>query len=180
MPALSNTFRIDSFFCFRQVYISTIQRAYRGFKSNIFTDTFTSPGATPFFNYSLTRPVYHEFMGGELLYFLIDRNTKMLEIVAQIIRYNSQLAIIFQMQYLNFDVILTFEGTDHHLWVLLLWVTKLFLLGFEVEKEDFLKQSDTFFIIGPIIWSEGNIKATREIILGYTTLSFTIIDKLDR
>ena len=28
--------------------------------------------------------------------------------------------------------------------------------------------------------SEGNIKATREIMLGYTTLSFTTIDKLDR
>ena len=31
-----------------------------------------------------------------------------------------------------------------------------------------------------MIWSEGNIKATRKIILGYTTLSFTAIDKLDR
>ena len=115
MPALSNPFRIDSFCCFRQVYISTIQRAYRGFMSNILTDTFASPGATPFFNCSLTRSMYHEFMGDELLYFLIDRNTKMLEIVAQIMRYNNQLAIIFQMQYFNFNVILTFEGTDHHL-----------------------------------------------------------------
>ena len=28
-----------------------------------------------------------------------------------------------------------------------------------------------------MIWSEGNIKSTREIILGYTTLSFTITNK---
>ena len=114
--------------------------------------------------------MYHEFMGDELPYFLIDRNTKMLEIVAQIMRYNNQLAIIFQMQYFNFNVILAFEDTDHHLWVLLLWVTKLFFLGFKVEKDDFLKQSDTFFIIGPIIWSEGNIKATRKSYLGIQRL----------
>ena len=38
----------------------------------------------------------------------------------------------------------------------------------------FLEQSDTWFIIEPMIWSEGNIKATREIILGYTMLSSTI------
>ena len=30
-----------------------------------------------------------------------------------------------------------------------------------------------------MIWSGGNIKATREIILGYTTLSFITVDKLD-
>ena len=180
MPALSNPFRINSFCCFRQVSISTMERACRGFKSNILTDTFTSPGATPFFNCLLTQSVYHEFMGDELLYFLIDRNTKRLELAAQIMWYNNQLAIIFQMQYFNFDVILTFEGTHHHLWVLFLWVTNLFFLGFKVEKDGFLKQSDTFFITGPMIWTEDNIKATRNIILGYITLSFTIIDKLDR
>ena len=85
MPALSNPFRTDSFCCFRQVYISTTQRACRGFKSNILTDTFTSPGATPFFNCSLTRSVYNEFMGDELLCFLIDRNTSGLELIEQLI-----------------------------------------------------------------------------------------------
>ena len=55
MQALSNPFRIDSFCCFRYVYISTIQCGCRGFKSDIFNDTFTSPGATLFFNCSPTR-----------------------------------------------------------------------------------------------------------------------------
>ena len=30
-----------------------------------------------------------------------------------------------------------------------------------------------------MVWSEDNIKATRENIPGYTTLSFTTLDKLD-
>ena len=55
-----------------------------------------------------------------------------------------------------------------------------FFLGFKVRKDNFLEQSDTFFIIGPMIWSESNIKATGETILGYTRLSFTTIDELDR
>ena len=80
----------------------------------------------------------------------------------------------------NFGVILTFEGIYHDQQVLLLWVTKLLFIGFKVGKDDFLKQSETYFIIGAMIWSLGNIKATREIILGYTTLGFTTIDKLDR
>ena len=57
---------------------------------------------------------------------------------------------------------------------------QLFFLGFKVGKDDFLEQSDTFFIIGLMISSEGNIKATRGITLRYTTRSFTTIDKLDR
>ena len=57
---------------------------------------------------------------------------------------------------------------------------QFFFLGFKVGKDNFLEQSDTFFIIGLMIWSEGNIKATRAIIVRYTTRSFTTIDKLDR
>ena len=119
-------------------------------------------------------------MRDELFCFLIDRNIKGLELVGQVMRHNNQLAVIFQAQCFYFGVILTFEGIHHDQAVLLLWVTKLFFLGFKVGKDDFLEQSDTFFIIGPMIWSEGNIKATGEIILGYTTLNITTIDKLDR
>ena len=43
-----------------------------------------------------------------------------------------------------------------------------------------LTQSDTFFTIGPMVWSECNIKATTEVIRGYTRLSFATINKLDR
>ena len=52
-------------------------------------------------------------------------------------------------------------------------VTTLFFFGFKVGKDNFLQQFDTFSITGPMIRSEGNIKATREIILEFTTLSFT-------
>ena len=47
------------FCCFRKVYISTIKRKCRGFRSDILNGTFTSPGATPFFNCLLIRSVYH-------------------------------------------------------------------------------------------------------------------------
>ena len=40
-------------------------------------------------------------MGDELLYFLIDRTIKGLELVSQDVRYNDQLAIIFQTQCFN-------------------------------------------------------------------------------
>ena len=94
-------------------------------------------------------------MGDELLCFLIERNIKELELVGQVMRYNNQLAIIFQTQCFHFGVILTFEGIHHDQSVLLLWVTNLLFLGFKVGKDDFLEQSDTFLIIGPMIWTEG-------------------------
>ena len=119
-------------------------------------------------------------MGDELLCFVIDRNIKGLELVGEVMQYNNQLAIIFQTQSFSFGAILTFQGIHHNQRILFLCVTELFFLGFKVGKDDFLKQSDIFFIIGPMIWSDGNIKAAKEIILGYTTLSFITIDKLDR
>ena len=61
---------------------------------------------------------------------------------------------------------LTFQGIHHDQWVLLIWVAKLFFLGFKVGKDDFLEQFEKFFIIGSMIWSKGNIKATKKIILG--------------
>ena len=181
MPALSNPCRIDSFCRFRYVCISTIERVCKDFKSDIFIYTLTSPRATPFFNCSLIRSAYYVLNLWEKKVFAfwlieISRGWNLLIKLCSTIT-NSQ---SFQTQWFNFGFILTFEGIHHNQWVLLLWVTKLFFLGFKVRKDDFLEQSDTFFIIGPIIWSEGSIKATREIILGYTTLSFTTIDKVGR
>ena len=159
--------------------ISTIQRVCEGFKSDIFIYTFTSLRAKPFFNCSLIRSAYYVSNLWEKKFFAfwlieISRGWNLLIKLCSTIT-NSQ---SFQTQWFNFGFILTFEGIHHNQWVLLLWVTKLFFLGFKVRKDDFLEQSDTFFIIGPIIWSEGSIKATREIILGYTTLSFTTVDKV--
>ena len=48
-----------AFWGLRWFYVSTIHRAWRAFKSLNFSDTLTSPGATPFDNCLLTLSAYH-------------------------------------------------------------------------------------------------------------------------
>ena len=60
---------MESFWCLRWLYISTIHRAWRGFKSLNLRDTLTSPGATPFDNCLLTLSAYHALNLFEINFF---------------------------------------------------------------------------------------------------------------
>ena len=52
---------MESFWCLRWFYVSTIHRVWRGFKSLIFMDTLTWPAVSPFHNCLLTVLAYHAF-----------------------------------------------------------------------------------------------------------------------
>ena len=57
-PASSKPLIMESFWCLRWLYISTIHRAWRGFKSLNLRDTLTSPGITLFDSCLLTLSGY--------------------------------------------------------------------------------------------------------------------------
>ena len=57
--AASKPLIMESFWRLRWLYVSSIHRTWRGFKSVNLRDTLTSPGATPFDNCLLTLSAYH-------------------------------------------------------------------------------------------------------------------------
>ena len=67
--AASKALIMKSFWCLRWLYVSTIHRAWRGFKSLNLRDTLTSPGATPFDNCLLTLSAYHALNLFEINFF---------------------------------------------------------------------------------------------------------------
>ena len=69
IPAASKPLIMESFWCLRWLYVSTIHRAWRGFKSLNLRDTLTSPGATPFDNCLLTLSAYHALNLFEINFF---------------------------------------------------------------------------------------------------------------
>ena len=67
--AASKPLTLESFWCLRWLYVSTVYRTWRGFKSLNLRDTFISPSATPFDNCLLTLPAYHALNLFEINFF---------------------------------------------------------------------------------------------------------------
>ena len=88
--AASKPLIMKSFWCLRWLYVSTIHRAWRGFKLLIARDTLTSPDATVFDN-SISIPCV-ELVWDKFLCWLIDANIQKLELVREILWYNNQLS----------------------------------------------------------------------------------------
>ena len=70
IPAASRALIMESFWCLRWLYVSTINRAWRGFKSLTSRDTLMSPGTTLFDNCLLTLSAYHALNLFEIKFFV--------------------------------------------------------------------------------------------------------------
>ena len=69
IPAAMKPLIMESFWCLRWLYVSTIHRLWRGLKSLNLRDTLTSPGAIPLDNCLLTLSAYHALNLFEINFF---------------------------------------------------------------------------------------------------------------